>query len=225
MLKVISSKNDGDIYSLSKQEKTKAKINSSFIEADLFEAVVHAENISIFGQMDAYIVRVTKEEELETIDQKVLDTMQKSEHFFVLVGSGVAFEKVCEKFGQKVLKATPKFVSDFPGDLVNALQKHDRKNAWNLLLKELNTKDAEPTHGVCVFAYKTLLVYLNDTKKNDPQSGVKDFSWNNAKRNSIAGKRERPEVVGKYFDLILAYYEARNGRGDLAKNLEKWVLK
>ena len=73
-----------------------------------------------------------------------------------------------------------------------------------------------------LFVY--LLVYLNDPAKNSPLSGVKDFSWQQAKRNAVSGKREKGEVADKYFKLILAYHRARNGELDLSKQLEKWVL-
>jgi hypothetical protein len=124
-----------------------------------------------------------------------------------------------------MIKVEEKIVNDFPAELVAALQKHDKKNSWNLLLKELHGKDAEPVHGSCIFAYKSLLVYLNDTKKNSPESGVKDFSWKQAAANARLGKREKEEVVEKYFNLVLAYHKARMGEHDLGKQLETWILK
>jgi hypothetical protein len=164
--------------------------------------------------------------ETGTVDLKVFG---ESENLYFFVGSGVEFEKFFggQKLNGKnleVVKLEEKKVFDFPTDLVNALQKGDKKNAWNLLLRELKNKDAEPVHGTCIFAYKSLLVYLNDTKKNSATSGVKDFSWNNAKRNAVAGKRSLLEVQDKYFGLVKIYHKARMGEGDLAKQLEMWVL-
>jgi len=226
MLKIISSKNEGEIYTLARQEKAKVKINSSFIDCSSEEATQNAENISIFGDVDAYFIKIDRDGQLESLDKKFFEILESSSHFFVLVGSGVEFEKTLKESDQKFIKVEPKIVFDFPAELVSALQRHDKKNSWNLLLKELKTKDAEPIHGSCVFAYKSLLVYLNDPKKNSELSGVKEYSWKQAKTQALAGKREKVEVEDKYFNLILAYYSARSGEGngDLATQLENWVL-
>lgn len=222
MLQLISSKNDNGIYTLAR--KNKPKEFGNFLDLEMDDCITSAENISIFGDKNAYLVKASRQEDLERIDAQLVEILEKSEHFFVIVGSGAEFEKKCAKVKLKPIKVEEKKVFDFPSDLVAALQKHDKKNSWSLLLQELSKKDAEPTHGVCVFAYKSLLVYLNDTNKNSPDSGVKDFSWRQAATNGRLGKREREEVVDKYFKLILAYHHARIGKGDLAKQLESWVL-
>jgi hypothetical protein len=234
MLKAISSKNDSEVYRLGRSEKEKAKVVSSFVEIDLAEAEVFAENVSIFGDKSAYIVnlnggvRGVTEENLDKLSLKLLQTLHNSEHFFLLVGSGAEFEDRVEQEGKdlkiKALKVEEKKVFDFPTDLVKALQKKDKKNSWYLLLKELEKKDAEPVHGSCIFAYKSMLVYLNDPKKNSPKSGVKDFTWKQASVNAKLGKRGKAEVVDKYFDLVVAYHKARMGELDLSKQLERWVL-
>lgn len=224
MLLVISSKNDSEIYTLATKEKNKALDSTGFLDIEIDISSTLSENVSIFGDKNAYMIRVTREDQLENIDETLLKSLTQSPHFFVVVGSGVDFEKKFSANGTKVTKIEERKVFDFPTELVSALQKHDKKNAWNLLYKELQNKDAEPVHGSCSYAYKTLLVYLNDPKKNSELSGIKDFPWNNAKRNAVAGKREKGEVVDKYFNLIFAYHKARMGEGDLAKNLEKWVL-
>lgn len=195
-----------------------------FLDLSLEDSVSVAENVSIFGDKNAYMLRLGKESELSIVTKSLLDILENSQHFFLLLGSGAEFEKTFAGLGFKVDKQEEKKVFDFPAGLVQALQKHDKKNSWNLLLKELATKDAEPIHGSCVFAYKSLLTYLNDTKKNSPASGVKDFSWKQAASNAKAGSREREEVVDKYFKLIVAYHDARSGKGDLETQLEKWVL-
>lgn len=236
MLKIISSKNENEIHSLAKKEKdifeqaNNLKVGS-FLDCEINESEVISQNVSIFGDKNAYILRVSKQDELELVGLPLFLNLEKSQHFFVLVGNGVEFEK---KVGEvledkelkkiKIQKIVEKAVFDFPAALVAALQKHDKKNSWDLLLKELAKKDAEPIHGSCVFAYKSLLVYLNDPKKNSPQSGVKDFSWKQAAANAKLGKRERGEVVDKYFNLILTYHKARMGKGNLASQLESWVL-
>jgi hypothetical protein len=229
MLKIISSKNEGEIYGLA--TKLKPKEVGSFLDCEISEAQMHAENISIFGDINAFLIRVTREEEIEKLSEKLFKVLDDSQHFFVIVGSGAAYDKkVTEVLEDKDLKKVKlqkieeRKVFDFPTELVASLQKHYKKNSWDLLLKELAKKDPEPTHGSCVFAYKSLLVYLNDTKQNSPHSGVKDFSWKQAANNGRVGKREREEVVDKYFKLILAYHKARMGFGDLSKQLETWVL-
>lgn len=231
MLKIISSKNDSEVYGLLRREKEKAKIFVNFSDCDLSDSQVLAENISIFGDKSAYIVKVSRQEDLEGMNVELLNSLEISEHFFAIVGSGAEFEKTVTEILKdkelkniKLQKIEEKKIFDFPAELVQSLQKGDKKNSWNLMLKELAKKDAEPVHGSCVFAYKSLLVVMNDPKKNSTDSGVKDFSWKQASANAKLGKRERQEVVDKYFNLVLAYHRARNGELDLGKQLEKWVL-
>ena len=230
MLKIISSKNDSLIYSEIKKIKKQSGFEVATQNISLEESFLQAENISIFDGKEVFVINI-KAEEVEKLTQKDVDILVKSEHLFIVIGSGVDFEKTFTKYGLGVIKLAEKAIFDFPAELVTALQKNDRKNSWNLMLKELSKKDAEPTHGVCIFAYKSLLVYLNDEKKNSPNSGVKEFSWQQAKRNSVnvvggkSVKRERGEVVDKYFNLVLNYHKARMGNGDLAKQLEMWVLR
>ncbi len=227
MLKIIATKSEGELYGVIRKERPESF--GKVLDCPLDEAQVVAENISIFGDKSTYLLRikignrnVVNEEDSQYLNKSFFESLHNSEHLFFLHGYGAEFIKLCE--GQKIIKIEEVVVNDFPTELVTALQKHDKKNSWDLLLKELAKKDAEPIHGSCVFAYKTLLVYLNDTKKNSPNSGVKDFPWNSAKRNAMAGKRERQEVIDKYFDLVVSYHEARMGELNLAKKLEKWVL-
>jgi hypothetical protein len=222
MIKIIASKNEGEAYTLANKEKNRLKITSSFIDLDISEASVKAQDISIFGTVDAYFIKITRSEDLFALTKDLLTTLKDSGHFFLILVHGKEFIDAVESAGGTVQKIEEKKVFDFPADLVAALQKGDKKNSWNLMLKELNHKDAEPIHGSCVFAYKTLLVYLNDKKHNSRSSGVKDFSWSQAKKNG--GGRDRDEVVAKYFELVMAYHRARSGKGTLAQQLEKWVL-
>lgn len=237
MLKIISCKNEGEVYALARRDPFFAKATKDkkekFIlnECSFDEAIALSENLSIFGDKNAYILKtkignrgVVNEDDLGYLNKSFFESLETSVHLFVLTGYGAEFEKTCEATSFKVLKIKEAVVNDFPAELVTALQKGDKKNSWDLLLKELDKKDAEPIHGSCVFAYKSLLVYLNDTSKNSPNSGVKDFSWQQAKRNAVSGKRSKGEVVDKYFKLVLAYHKARNGELDLGKQLEKWVL-
>lgn len=223
MLKIISSKNDNLIFSEIRKNKVKEKIsgNTQDIALDLAES--KAEDISIFGDTEAFLINITtgEVEKLETFNFSILE---KSIHFFFIVGNGAEFEKTIDKQGQKhnFVKLIEKAVSDFPVEMVAAIQKNDKKNAWSFMMKALSNKDAEPVHGSCIFAYKSLLVYLNDTKKNSELSGVKDYPWSQAKRNG--GNRQKQEVIDKYFELVLNYHKARAGKGDLAKQLEMWVL-
>jgi len=226
MLKVISSKNESLVYNEIGKVKKKLGFAVGTQNIFLLEAIGRVGDISIFGEKEVFLVNF-KAGDMEVLqeDKTNLKVFAESENLYFFVGSGVEFEKYFAGQKQEVVKLEEKKVFDFPADLVNAMQRGDKKNGWNLLVKELQTKDAEPVHGSCVFAYKSLLVFLNDIKKNSPGSGVKDFSWNGAKRNAVAGKRERDSVVDKYFELVVNYHKAREGKGDLAKQLELWVLK
>jgi hypothetical protein len=237
MLKILSCKNEGELYRLIHKERSKEF--GSVSDCSLEDAVAISENISIFGDKNSYLLKVrvgnrnvVNEEDAKYLNQNFFTSLNQSPHLFFLNSVGAEFNKLYEAVIKeskdlktiKIIKIEEKEKNDFPAELVQALQIHDKKNSWHLLLKELAGKDAEPIHGSCVFAYKSLLVYLNDTKSNSSQSGVKDFSWQQAKRNAISGKREKSEVQEKYFNLVLAYHKARLGELDLGKQLEKWVL-
>ncbi len=233
MLKIISSKNEGLVYREVGKMKKKLGVTVSTQNVSFKEALGRVSDISIFSDKEVFLVNI-KIEDLEMLEQDInlgildLKIFEQSANLFVLVGSGVEFEKFWrEAFVTKleIIILEEKKIFDFPAALVTALQKGDKKNAWDLLLKELKNKDAEPIHGSCVFAYKTLLVYLNNSKTNSPASGVKDFSWQQAKKNAIGGKRELGEASDKYFDLIEIYHRARMGEGNLKSQLELWVLK
>lgn len=225
MLKIISSKNESLVYNEISRSKKKLGFTVGTQNIFLLEAVGRVGDISIFGEKEVFLVNF-KAGDVEMLEEDNVDlkVFAESENLYFFVGSGAEFDKYFASKKLEVVKLEEKKVFDFPADLVNALQKGDKKNSWNLLVKELATKDAEPIHGSCVFAYKSLLVYLNDTKKNSSTSGVKDFSWNGAKRNAVAGKRNLSEVQEKYFSLVEIYHKARQGEGDLAKQLELWVL-
>ncbi len=245
MLRIISCKNEGEVYKIIHEQKkieNKKENKSSFgsvQECELESTIAESENISIFGDKSVFLIKikignrnVINEEDEKFLTQNFFAHLENSPHLFFLQGYGASFVKECENILKenksfkniKLIKIEEKEKNDFPAGLVEALQKHDRKNSWSLLLKELEAKDAEPIHGSCIFAYKTLLAYLNDIKKNSPTSGVKDYTFQQAKRNAIIGKREREEVSEKYFNLVLAYHKARMGELDLVKQLEKWVL-
>ena len=221
MLKIISCKNDSEAYKLATAEKAKAKFESGFLDLEVKDSMSAADNISLLGTRDAYLVEVAAGD-YEMITESFVQTLTKSDHLFVFIGSGAEFERLWS--GQKVIKPVEARSFDFPAALVAAVQAGDKKSSWHLLLKQLRIQDAEPVHGSLTFAYKSLLTVLNDEKNNHPDSGVKDFSWKQAKAAAEKGRRKQKEVVEKYFNLVVAYHKSRNGEGDLSKQLEKWVL-
>jgi hypothetical protein len=229
MLKIISSKNESLVYS----EVSKLKKKNGFLVASqsisFSQALAKVGDISIFSDKEVFLVNF-KSEDVEMLENDInsgnldLKIFAENDNLYVFIGSGVEFEKIFAGQKQEVIKLEEKKVFDFPADLITALQKGDKKNSWNLLLKELKEKEAEMVHGSCVFAYKSLMVYLNNPTKNSPTSGVKDFSWQQAKRNATAGKRGLQEVQDKYFNLLEIYHKARMGEGSLDRQLEIWVL-
>jgi hypothetical protein len=224
VINFISTKNEGLLYKEIYKIKNKEKLTGKLIETSIYEAPALALEVSIFGDKEIYLVSLENDGEVDFLNENVLETLKISPHLFVLYGSGAYFEKNISSLGEKVLKLEEKASFDFPSDMVSSLQRHDRKNSWAFLVRELNNKDAEPVHGSCVFAYKALTTYLIDPKKNSSESGVKDFSFKQAGQAAVLGKRKLDEVLDKYFELVLCYHNARNSEGDLKTQLEKWVL-
>ncbi len=137
MLKIIAAKGEGDLYRVMKKERPENF--GKVLDCPLDEAQVVAENISIFGDKSSYLLRirignrnVVNEEDAQYLNNKFFESLHNSEHLFFLHGYGAEFIKLCE--GQKIIKIEEVAVNDFPAELVTAIQKHDKKNSWDLLV-------------------------------------------------------------------------------------------
>ena len=79
MLRIISSKNESEIYSLSKKEKIKAKFASNFLDCSLEEAESRAQDVSIFGDLESFMIRVNRKEEIEDLIDGLIAESRKGE--------------------------------------------------------------------------------------------------------------------------------------------------
>ena len=87
MLKIISCKNDGEVYKIIHQER--GKEFGIVQECELDEAVTLGENVSIFGDKNSFLLKirignrnVVNEEDGKYINEKFFSSLQNSEHFF-----------------------------------------------------------------------------------------------------------------------------------------------
>ncbi len=184
-----------------------------------------ATDVSIFGDISAYFIKLKKEEVLN--ERHVLDFVN-SENIFVIFSNSKDLLDTVEQlkatkniFIQKIEEEKTDF---FPSHFVEALQKKDKKNSWKYF-RELSTEKAgEEIYGVCIFAYKSLFAAATFSG-NSSNSGVKDFSFNNAKRNLQYRKNTSTEEVENiYFNLLKLLPQSRQDNVNLNIALEKWIL-
>jgi hypothetical protein len=211
---------------LSTEEVFKIKKKNSLVNRPqniLFdEAIVAAQNISIFGDKDLFVVEITLEAERELLNERVIEILKTSEHTFIIWGDKT-LEEIFKNLNQKYETLKVLEVNGFPAALVTALQKRDKKNSWKLYLDELGKSNVMQISGSIGFAYKTLLSYFNDTKNNSELSGVKDYSWKQAREN---GKiRNRDEVVDTYFNFVKMMNSHRLEGKNTESAVEAWILK
>jgi hypothetical protein len=187
-----------------------------------------ATDISIFGDISAFFIKLKKEDVLS--EREMLEFVN-SQNLFAVLSNNKELLEILEKLSNKNLliqTIEEEKKEFFPSHFVEALQKKDKKNSWKFF-RELNEeKVAEEILGVCVFAYKSLLAAAT-FKGNTPSSGVKDFSLSNAKKN-LRERKIKPtenmvdDVEKTYFNLLKTYAESRSNNMNLALALEKWIL-
>jgi DNA polymerase III delta subunit len=208
--------------------------NISFIDKNIEseDFATLANDISIFGDIFAFFVKLKKD---EILDEKELEEIILSPNLFAIFTQNEELRVVVENMvgdeGRNLPKANfaletvdEEVREFFPSHFVEAMQKKDKKNAWKILLELLKEKPAEEVVGVCIFAYKTLYAAATFTS-NSANSGIKDFPFNNAKRNLKFRKNSSlEEIENIYFNLLKTFASSRRDGAGLGESLEKWVL-
>lgn len=155
-----------------------------------------------------------------------LDEMRDSGNVFVWVEGEVEDAKL-----ERVAAVSEKVVESkgaakapaFDGNrfaLADAVVGRDKKQAWKLLVEALAESAPEEVHGIVWWGVKSaLLAARADTPA---ESGQKPFVHGKFKKMAAkwpAGALER------FADgLVEAYHRAHEGRGDLARGMERLVL-
>ena len=225
MLKIYKTKQEYEAVEMFKGEVknlTDFKSFKSFIDINASEKIIAlAQEFSLFDVKEYYFINCAKEEYLQTLNSDILKACEKSGNVFLFWGKNKEFKDFFENLKYSVIEKKESFKPDFPAALVNAIQKKDKKNAWILFLKEIETKNIEEVHGVLVYAAKMSLL-ARSMETFDEASGIKQFQWSSTNKNTEG--RDIEDIQKVYFDLIEAHAQSRSGSESLETLLEKWIL-
>lgn len=155
-----------------------------------------------------------------------LDAMRASGNVFVWVEGEIdeakiapiaaASEKVVES--RAPTKASEPETNRFA--LADAIVGRDKKAAWRLLVEALEDGVAEEVHGIVWWGVKSAL--LASRAATPEEAGQKPFVHGKFKK--MAAKWPAGELDKFGADLIDLYHRAHEGRGDLARGMERLVL-
>jgi len=105
--------------------------------------------------------------------------------------------------------------------LTDALGKRDKKTLWVEFWKARRAhKEAEEIHGILFWQVKAML--MARVHKSADEAGMKPFPYKKAKE--FAGNYSDEELADLSRRLVQSYHEARRGNGNLADNVERFVL-
>lgn len=193
---------------------------------DVSKIKEYAEAQSLFAQK--YIVTMSRVLENKGICDDVMDLVKQiseSENVFIWCEEKVLAKdmKKIEKYASKVQEFEKKKVLENAGDsfaLANAFTAGDRKKAWLSYLEELQKSDAEKIFGSLWWQVKAVLM-AKKTKTAD-EAGMKAFPYSKAKET--ANKHSEEELYKIADNMIELYNRSRMSEGELAVNLERFLL-
>jgi hypothetical protein len=256
MLLFLFGKDESLAYAKAKSWKDKILKEKKISESVLFvEKNIESEDfatlavdISMFGDIFAYFIKFKKDDLLS--ETQIVDFIS-SPNLFAVVSNNEELKNLVQECGARKPSPLERAASlragegcfieiiqepikeFFPSHFVEALQKKDKKNAWKFFLELSQEKPGEEIYGVCIFAYKSLYAAAK-FEKNNSLSGIKDFPFNNAKRNlkqrkttpnpSLIKEGNYSEIENIYFNLLKVLPECRSKNIDLSIGIEKWIL-
>lgn len=157
---------------------------------------------------------------------EALAAMGESPNVFIWVEAEVPaatvkkVEAVAEKVEEHALRAVTKKEEPNRFALADAFGDRDKRRAWPLLVEALEAGEPEEVHGILWWCVKSLVAA--ERAKTAEEAGVKAFTFSKAKRQLAKWKPGELERVADR--MVRGYHEARRGKGDLARSLERVVL-
>lgn len=106
--------------------------------------------------------------------------------------------------------------------LAEALALKDKKLLW-LLLQEARQEGMAPEEIVGTLWWQLKSMRLAALTKNAAEAGMKDFSYNKAKRSLVQFPLN--EVEARSRSLLTLYHDGHAGKCDIDLALEAWVLR
>lgn len=207
-----------------KNTVTVHKIESGQFSVGLLTNMLGA--TSLFGGSELYLIDTPSEDEVffEAI-LKVLPEMEESGNYFIVMeGTMLAPEK--KKF-EKYTSVMEEFkkTAETPFNvwaMTDALSSRDKKTLWVLLMDAKRAGlSAEEIIGTLWWQLKS--VRLAGLTINASEAGMKDFSYNKAKRALRNFKEGEIEALSA--GLLRVYHDGHGGVRDTDEGLEEWVLR
>ena len=208
---------------------TQTEVRVTKIESGSFAPGMLADMLgatSLFGGTELYFIDTPSENsDLYTEVTGSLKEMADSANTFIVVeGALLAPEK--KKFEKHVgVMEEFKKVAEASFDvwaMADALSRHDKKSLWVLLMdaKRMGLS-AEEIIGTLWWQLKTLR--MASQTKSATEAGMKDFSYNKAKRSLVNFKVGEVESLSR--GLLSVYHDGHGGVRDIDEGLEEWVLR
>jgi DNA polymerase III delta subunit len=152
--------------------------------------------------------------------------LRDSEQVFLMLESGidaVTLKKLTKEAKQVQEFAKPEGKKDFGNifSVADGLRDKDKKNLWVSYIVALDKGFApEEIHGVFFWQVKNMI--LASRAESSQETGLSPYVY----KNALSGSRNytRGELTAMSSDLVEMTHKVRQGEGDLAVMLEKWVL-
>ena len=106
--------------------------------------------------------------------------------------------------------------------IADALTARDRRKLW-VLLQEARLEGLAPEEIIGVLWWQVKSLRLAELTKSANEAGMKDFTYNKAKR--ALTKFKPGEVLALSYSLMSLYHDGHSGVRDINLALEQWILR
>lgn len=185
-----------------------------------------ANSVSLFEGPVAYIVDTPSE--YSEADRELQDALsvlaESANHFVIIEGPLLAAErKVYEKYAESVKEFKTAAKTRFNTfSLADALATRDRKKLW-LLWHEAKRNGIASEELIGILWWQLKSIRLAAVTKNADEAGMKDFSYQKARRALAKLPKEDAESLSH--SLINLLHQSRLGLVELDIAIEWWILR
>jgi DNA polymerase III delta subunit len=206
---------DAELFKLTTENWSEAQFDELLVAQGLFETKYNTVLDNLFEKKD--------------IKSYVLDKIEevgKSEQIFLMLEGSVdaASLKKIEKYAKQVQEFVKKEETKKEFNIfgvTDGLILKDKKKLWVSFLDTVKKGIApEEVHGIFFWQVKNMI--LASRAKDAKESGLSPYAYKNALSGGRNYKTEELLLISS--DLVLMTHKVRQGKGDLAVMLEKWVL-
>ncbi len=185
-----------------------------------------AATMSLFATPAAYVIDRASDYP-DCYAELLRDTValgESANHFIVIEGALTAADK-------KVFSKTAVTMAEYKADsaqrfnpfgLTDALARRDKRILW-LLLQEAGRAGTSGEEVIGLLWWQLKSLRLAALTQSAAESGMKEFSYNKAKRALTYFKPGELEQLSR--SLLVLYHDGHAGKRDLQLALEEWVLR